>query len=64
MGNTGDYYFTMNYNCGAVTPFNYMKKAFHLLTRTMLKIVTRERACDIVTCVEYGDNKATDQSSR
>lgn len=33
-----------------------------ILTRTMLKIVTRVRACEMVTCDEYGDNKATDQS--
>lgn len=34
-----------------------------LLTHTMLKIITRVRACDMVTCAEHSDNKAADQSS-
>lgn len=34
-----------------------------LLTHTMLKIITRVRACDRVTCAEHSNNKAADQSS-
>lgn len=34
-----------------------------LLMHTVLKIITRVRACDRITCAEHSGNKAADQSS-